>query len=580
MGELLALEPYRTAGCVVAALHQLLVGGVDRVGRRLRRIVEVVFEIYVCRQAVHALRVERRNRDVAVLVVFEQEGVVVAQRGDAPALDPEAFVGAVGRDLHGVCLGLFVDFRRGRGHGPSADITLVVGLARRYGGDLHLGLFDGRAVGVGARCEEDVFGVGLDVEIEGGPGFRIGLRHSCRADGVAVAVHHLFERLHLLDQFREQRFRRAENLSRFHLRTLDDARQLVVLLAFGGRGRERRLGLRAVADAAPRDRNIGVICHLRTALEGVLVTAGRGEDLGAEDVGVIRAFVEVHLDLLLAVLHHRIGRFAGEGGAAAECRACRIDLLHAVEDVCGQRFERRAVEEHLADGRNRLEIFEQPLGNGLERRTAAEYVSGRYAFFHTFREVVRRRLHELRAVFPDRGDGLQRDAVFQRGELGHADTTFVEIAARLGLSHVFEDVVGQVFQHFAAAEQACHIGDLREGVQQSCGNAFEICTPLEQRRDVGELGHVLEQLCGQGFECCAAEESRREAVRFRLVGEECFGNALERCAVVEDASEVGQGGHVGQQSCRNAFQRLAAAEQAGCRGGFCRLFEEFFRDAF
>lgn len=85
VGELLALEPYRTAGCVVAALHQLLVGGVDRVGRRLRRIVEVVFEIYVCRQAVHALRVERRNRDVAVLVVFEQEGVVVAQRGDAPS---------------------------------------------------------------------------------------------------------------------------------------------------------------------------------------------------------------------------------------------------------------------------------------------------------------------------------------------------------------------------------------------------------------------------------------------------------------------------------------------------------------
>lgn len=66
-------------------------------------------KVYVCRQAVHALRVERRNRDVAVLVVFEQEGVVVAQRGDAPALDPEAFVGAVGRDLHGVCLGLFVD---------------------------------------------------------------------------------------------------------------------------------------------------------------------------------------------------------------------------------------------------------------------------------------------------------------------------------------------------------------------------------------------------------------------------------------------------------------------------------------
>ena len=55
-----------------------------------------------------------------------------------------------------------------------------------------------------------------------------------------------------------------------------------------------------------------------------------------------------------------------------------------------------------------------PLGNGLERRTAAEYVSGRYAFSH-FPEVVRRRLHELRAVFPDRGDGLQRDAVFSEG---------------------------------------------------------------------------------------------------------------------------------------------------------------------
>ena len=471
MGELLALEPYRTAGCVVAALHQLLVGGVDRVGRRLRRIVEVVFEIYVCRQAVHALRVERRNRDVAVLVVFEQEGVVVAQRGDAPALDPEAFVGAVGRDLHGVCLGLFVDFRRGRGHGPSADITLVVGLARRYGRDLHLGLFDGRAVGVGARCEEDVFGVGLDVEIEGGPGFRIGLRHSCRADGVAVAVHHLFERLHLLDQFREQRFRRAENLSRFHLRTLDDARQLVVLLAFGGRSRqrERRLGLRAVADAAPRDRNIGVICHLRTALEGVLVTAGRGEDLGAEDVGVIRAFVEVHLDLLLAVLHHRVGRFAGEGGAAAEGFARRRDFFHAVENGYGQRFERRAVEEHFADDGRTFEMAEHVFGNGLERRTAAEQVSGGRAVFHAFREVVRRRRFQLRAVFPERGNRFQRDAVLQRREFGQFDTPFIEIAGRGDFGHVLENIDGNGLQRLAAAEQTVHVRRFREGVEQPFG---------------------------------------------------------------------------------------------------------------
>ena len=233
----------------------------------------------------------------------------------------------------------------------------------------------------------------------------------------------------------------------------------------------------------------------------------------------------MHLDLLLAVLHHRVGRFAGEGGAAAEGFARRRDFFHAVENGYGQRFERRAVEEHFADDGRTFEMAEHVFGNGLERRTAAEQVSGGRAVFHAFREVVRRRRFQLRAVFPERGNRFQRDAVLQRREFGQFDTPFIEIAGR------------------------------------------------------GDFGHVLEQLCGQGFERRAAEESRREAVRFRLVGEECFGNALERCAVVEDASEVGQGGHVGQQPCRNAFQRLAAAEQAGCRGGFGRLFEEFFRDA-
>ena len=133
------------------------------------------------------------------------------------------------------------------------------------------------------------------------------------------------------------------------------------------RERDGRLRLRAVAHAAPRGGNHGVVGHLLAARENGL-EGGRFR----EEVGIILPLVEMHLHRLFIDLNDRIRRFAGKGGTTFEGGVHRLDRGHAVEQSHRQRSERRTAVEDIRDGRRLGDRREEPFGQRLERRATLE----------------------------------------------------------------------------------------------------------------------------------------------------------------------------------------------------------------